>query len=193
VTDATDKGNAIASLDSSATSFSRLCCNLDGSLFRNADVTASLRFRVDQVPNASRSVRLDVRQALLTQNIFYAVGATVSKDGVMTKVSIFKKVAQDPTNYTICSLAEAKLATPVPVGDWHALKLTVKGTTSVRLTAFFDDTELAAAVDDCVSDLTSTAGETVRNGGCLEDQTGLGIQVEAGLKASVDNVLVTAL
>jgi hypothetical protein len=193
VADATDNGNAIAVLDSSATSYARLCCNLDGTLFGNVDITASLRFRVDQTPSSSRSVRLDVRQAEQTQNIFYAVGATVSKDGVMTKVSIFKKVAQDPTNYTICSLAEAKLATPVPIGDWHALKLAVRGDTSVRLTAFFDDTEMASAVDDCRSDLTSTAGETVANGGCLADQTGLGIQVESGLKASVDDVLVTAL
>ena len=155
------------------------------------DVFRPFLVRIEQAPTSDRTVRLDVRQAASTENIFYAVGATITNDGTMTKVGIFKKVDDGNGGYTICSLAQGKFATPVAMGGWHTLKLTISGTSSVHLTAFFEDAQMATFDDDCVSDLTSTAGNTVGNGGCLADQTGLGIQIEKGIKASVDDILVT--
>jgi hypothetical protein len=192
VSNALEGNNRFATLDASDHSYTRLRCNFDGSLFRNTDITASMQFRVDLAPTSSQTVRLDVRQASGTENIFYAVGATISSAGAITKVSIFKKVAVGTGDYTICSLAEGKFATPVAMGQWHLLRLSVSGTSSVRLTAYYDDAQMATAIDDCVSPLTATNGTQVANPGCLADQTGLGIQVETGIVASVDDVLVTA-
>ena len=191
VTDATDGNNEVVTLDSSSNDYTRLRCNLDGAKFTNTAITASMKVRIEQAPTSDRTVRLDVRQAASTENIFYAVGATITNDGTMTKVGIFKKVDDGNGGYTICSLAQGKFATPVAMGGWHTLKLTISGTSSVHLTAFFEDAQMATFDDDCVSDLTSTAGNTVGNGGCLADQTGLGIQIEKGIKASVDDILVT--
>lgn len=196
ISDVSDGSLAMVTLDATDYSYSRLRCNRDGSLFSDSDVTASMRFRVDQAPISTQLVRLDVRQARNTENIFYAVGAKVDKDGSTTKVGIYKKVDKQveagEKEYTICSLAETKLTTPVPMAQWHTLKLIVSGTNAVSLTAFFDDEEMATVVDDCDSKLEATDGAIVPNGGCLADQTGLGIQVEAGIKAAVDWVLVTA-
>ena len=191
VSDATDGNNKVVTLDSSSNDYTRLRCNLDGAKFTNTAITASMKVRVEQAPTSDRTVRLDVRQAASTENIFYAVGATIATDGTMTKVGIFKKVDDGSGSYTICSLAQGKFATPVAMGQWHTLKLTISGTSSVHLTAFFEDAQMATFDDDCVSDLTSTAGNTVGNGGCLAGQTGLGVQVEKGIKASVDDILVT--
>jgi len=193
VSNGTDGSNKIVILDASADDYSRLRCNLAGDLFNNIDVDASMRFRVDQAPSSTRTVRLDVRQAADTENIFYAVGATIAVDGSITKVGIFKKVDDGSGGYTICSLAQTSFATPVAMGQWRTIKLAISGTTSVHLAAFFEDGQIATYDDDCTSPLTSTAGSTVPNGGCLADQTGLGIQVEKGMKASVDDVLVTKL
>jgi hypothetical protein len=188
---ALDGNNRIVILDATDHPFTRLRCNLDGALFPNTDITASMRFRVDQVSMSSR-VRLDVRQASSTENIFYAVGATVDADGTISKVGVFKKVPTDEPNYTICLLAEGQLPARVPVGEWHTLRLTVSGSLSAHLAAYFDDTPMATYVDDCVSTMTATSGNTVDNGSCLSGQTGLGIQVEEGIVASVDDILVTA-
>jgi hypothetical protein len=193
VSNGTDGDNKIVILDASTNNYTRLRCNLAGDLFNNTDITASMRFRVDQAPSSTRTVRLDVRQAADTENIFYAVGATISVDGSITKVSIFKKVDDGSGGYTICSPAQTSFATPVAMGQWRTLKLSISGTTSVHLVAFFEDAQIATFDDDCTSPLTSTAGSTVANGGCLADQTGLGIQVEKGMEASVDYVLVTKL
>jgi hypothetical protein len=193
VSNGTDGTNRIVTLDASANDYSRLRCNLTGDLFANPDVTASMRFRVELAPTSTRTVRLDVRQAADTENIFYAVGATIATDGSITKVGIFKKVDDGSGGYTICSLAQTSLATPVTMGQWRTIKLAISGTTSVHLVAFYEDAQVATSDDDCTSPLTSTAGEIVPNGGCLADQTGLGIQVEKGTKASVDDVLVTKL
>jgi hypothetical protein len=116
----------------------------------------------------------------------------VANDGTITQVGIFKKVSDGNGDYTICQLAQGPVfATPIAMNQWKRIKLTVSGITSVRLTAFFEELQVASVVDDCTSDLTATNGAKVPNGGCLPDQTGLGIQVEKGLKASVDDVLVT--
>jgi hypothetical protein len=196
ISDAVDDSNAIVTFDATDFSFSRLRANRDGSLFSDTDITASMRFRVDQAPISTQLVRLDVRQAKNTENIFYAVGAKVDKNGTITKVGIYKKVDKHveagTKEYTICSLADIDLTTPVPMGQWHTLKLTVSGTSTVSLTAFFDDKQMITVGDNCVRDLEATDSAKVPNGGCLADQTGLGIQVEAGIKASVDWVLVTA-
>ena len=191
VSDTTDGTNRIVTLDSSSNDYSRLRCNLDGAIFTNTDITASMKVRVERAPSSDRTVRLDVRQAASTENIFYAVGATVTTDGSITKVGVYKKVDDGNGGYTICSLAQGKLATPVAMNQWSTLKLTIAGTTSVHLAAIFDNTQMASYVDDCVSPLTSTDGNTVPNGGCLAEQTGLGIQVEKGITASVDDVQVT--
>jgi hypothetical protein len=192
VSDTQDGSNKIVTLDSTQNDYTRLRCNLDGSKFTNTSITASMKVRIEQAPSSTRTVRLDVRQAAATENIFYAVGASIATDGSMTKVSIFKKVDDGAGGYTICSLAEGKFATAVAMGQWRTIKLTISGTTSVRLAAFFEDAQMASFVDDCVSSLTSTAGVTVANGGCLADQTGIGIQVEKGVTASVDDVLVVS-
>ena len=192
VTDKLDGSNALVTLDATTTDFTRLRCNLDGQLFKDIDITASMKVRIEQAPTSTTRVRLDVRQAADTENIFYAVGATIANDGSMTKLGIFKKVDDGSGGYTICSLAEKKFATPIAMNNqWHTIKLTISGTTSVQLAAYFEDANMATFVDDCVSFLTSTNGTTVPNGGCLADQTGLGIQAESGLLVSVDDVLVT--
>jgi hypothetical protein len=189
VTDTQNGSNKFVTLDSSKTDFTRLRTNLDGSFFTNTTITATMKLRIEQAPNTTSKVRLDVRQA--TENLFYAVGATIAVDGSMTKVSIFKKVDDGTGNYTICSLSEGKLATPLAMNLWRTIGLTIRGTSSVQLTAYFEDTEMASFVDDCLSPLTATNGTTVLNGGCFANQTGLGIQVEQGVVASVDDVVVT--
>jgi len=191
VTNTQDGINKTVALDATNDDYSRLRCNLGGDKFANTDVTASMKVKIVQAPSSSRTVRLDVRQSVDTENIFYAVGATIADDGSMTKVSIFKKVDNGAGNYTICSLGEGKFATPVAMNQWRTLRLSIRGITSVRLVAYFEDAEMARATDDCVSDLTATNGVTVANGGCLATQTGLGIQVERGITAMVDDVLVT--
>jgi hypothetical protein len=193
VTDSAEAGNPNVTLDATGHKYTRLHGNLDGSLFTNSDIAASLRFKVAQAPAGSRSVRLDVRQASSTENIFYAVGATITKDGTIPKVGIFKKVDDGNSSYTICALAESELGAPVSAAPWRSLKLTISGRSTVHLTAYFDGTPLVTFVDDCTSSLTSTAGNTVPNGGCLADQTALGIQIEEDIVAAVDDVLVTAL
>jgi hypothetical protein len=193
VSNAKDGANPIVTLDSTATDFSRLRCNLSGDKFSTVDITASMRVRIDEAPSSTRTVRLDVRQDDVTENIFYAVGASVSVEGAITRVAIFKKVPDGLGNYTICELASGpRLATPIAMGEWRTIKLKVSGTSTVQLTAFFEDLQVATYTDDCSSKLTATDDTTVANGGCLADQTALGIQVEKGLKASVDDVLVTA-
>jgi hypothetical protein len=192
VTDTQDGSNKTVTLDSTNNDFTRLRTNLDGSYFTNTDITASMRLRIEQAPSTTSKVRLDVRQSVDTENIFYAVGATIATDGSMTKLSIFKKVGDGTGNYTICMLKEGKFATPVAMNQWRTIKLRISGTTSVQLAAYFEESEMANFVDDCVHALTSTAGETVPNGTCLPNQIGLGIQVEQGVVASVDDVVVTA-
>jgi hypothetical protein len=56
------------------------------------------------------------------------------------------------------------------------------------------DVLMASYVDDCSSPLQPTAAgsATVLNAGCLANQTGLGIQVDKGIKASFDDVTVTS-
>ncbi|HEX7506751.1 MAG TPA: hypothetical protein VF550_08250 [Polyangia bacterium] len=192
VTNARDGNNPIVTLDSTQTDYSRLRGNIIGDLFTAKDVTASMRMRVEQAPSSTRTIRLDVRQADTSENIFYAVGAVVATDGSITNVVILKKVPDGAGNYTMCQLAAGPVfATPIAMNQWRRVKLTVSGTSSVRLVAFFDELQVATFTDDCNSTLTATNGATVANGGCLADQTGLGIQVEKGLKASVDDVLVT--
>jgi hypothetical protein len=192
VTNGKDGSNAIVTLDSSQTDFSRLRGNLDGDKFQAVDITASLRVRIEQAPSSTRTVRLDVRQSAATVNIFYAVGATVSVEGAITKVGIFKKVPDGLGDYTICELAAGpRFATPVAMNQWRTLRLKVSGTGPAELAAFFDDLQVATYTDDCVSSLTATNGASVANGGCLAEQTGLGVQVEKGLVASVDDVWVT--
>jgi hypothetical protein len=199
VTDATDAGNPIVVLDASANDFSRLRCNSGGDKFTAADLVASVRLRVDVAPPSSRTVRLDVRQSATSQNIFYAVGATVNKkDGSITAIGLYKKVDDGTAtkNYTICDLATTPVASPIPMGNWVSLKVALSGSTSVHLSGTLEYLGATVAVgydDDCVSPLTSTADNRVPNGGCLEGQAGLGIQVEGGIKASADDVLVEAL
>lgn len=193
VTDDTDGTNRIATLDSSQTEYSRLRCNLDGSLFTDSDLSASMKLRIDRAPTSTRTVRLDVRQDAGTANIFYAVGATVNASGGITRISIFKKVPDGMGDYTECELAPGPNYSPgLPMGDWRSIKLSVSGSTATKLSAFLDGSMVATFTDDCTSPLTATNGQTVGNGGCLPGRTGLGIQIEKGLKASVDDVLVTA-
>jgi hypothetical protein len=199
VTDATDSGNPIVVLDATANDFSRLRCNSGGDKFTAEDLSASVRLRVDSASASSRTVRFDVRQSATSQNIFYAVGATVNKkDGSITAIGLYKKV-DDGTgtkNYTISDLATTPVASPIPTGNWVSLKIAISGSTSVHLAGALEYLGATAAVsydDDCVSPLTSTADNHVPNGGCLVGQAGLGIQVEGGIKASADDVLVEAL
>jgi hypothetical protein len=193
VTDSADGSNKIAVFDSSQADYTRLRCNLDGSFFTDIDISASMRVRIDRAPASTRTVRLDVRQASSTANIFYAVGVTVNTAGGITRVSIFKKVSDGAGDYTECELAPGTTYSPaLPMGDWRTIKLSISGSTSVKLTAFLDGNAVSTFTDDCASPLTATNGQPVANGGCLVGQTGLGIQVEKGIKASVDDVLVTA-
>jgi hypothetical protein len=192
VTNARDGDNAIVTLDASQTDYTRIRCNLSGDLFAATNITASMRLRIEDPPSSTRTVRLDVRQSAATANVFYAVGAVVAKDGTITQVSIFKKVPDGLGNYTICEVASGEpFATPIAMNAWRRIKLTISGTTSVHLAAFFEDLQVATFNDDCTSTLLATNGVPVANGGCLSDQTALGIQVEKGLIASVDDVLVT--
>jgi hypothetical protein len=192
VTNARDGANAIVTLDSSQTDYTRIRCNLSGDLFTATNITASMRLRIEDPPSSTRTVRLDVRQSAATANIFYAVGAVVATDGTITQVSIFKKVPDGSGNYTICEVASGEpFATPIAMNQWRRIKLTISGTSSVHLAAFFEDLQVATFNDDCTSPLLATNGMPVANGGCLADQTALGIQVEKGLIASVDDVLVT--
>ena len=192
VTNTRDGTNAIVTLDSSQDDYTRIRCNLSGDKFTTQDITAAMKLRIEQAPSSTRNVRLDVRQSKDTANIFYAVGVVVAIDGTITNVSIFKKVPDGAGNYTICELAAGALfATPIAMNQWRRIKLTISGTSSVRLVAYFEDLQVASFTDDCTSTLTATNGVSVANPGCLADQTGLGIQVEKGLKASVDDVLVT--
>lgn len=192
VTNTRDGSNPVATLDSTAADFTRLRCNLEGDKFTEQNITASMRLRVETPPLSTRSVRLDVRQSGTTANIFYAVGAVVATDGTITSVGIFKKIPDGMGDYTICKLAEsADFATPIAMNQWRRIRLTISGTDSVLLTAFFEDLQVATYIDDCTSDLEATNGVKVANGGCLVGQTALGIQVEKGLKVSVDDVLVT--
>ena len=194
ITDTMDGTNKIATFDSSNADVSRLRCNLDGSYFTDADISASMKVRIDVAPTSTRVVRLDVRQAAASTNVFYAVGVTVNTDGAMTKVSVFKKVPDGTGNYTEVELAASPQFIPlVPMGNWRTMKLTISGTTSVNLAASFEGTPLASHTDDCTTTLTAMDGSKVPNGGCLAGQTGLGIQVEKGIVASVDDVLVTVL
>jgi len=194
VTDNTEGANKFASFDSSQADYTRLRCNLDGALFTDINISASMRFRIDRAPTSTRTIRLDVRQASSTANIFYAVGATVTIDGTISRVSLFKKVSDGLGDYTECELAPGPTYSPsLPMGDWRNIKLTISGQTNVKLTAFLDGIAVATYTDDCSSTLTATNGEAAPNGGCVPGQTGLGIQVEKGIKASVDDVLVTAL
>jgi hypothetical protein len=192
--DTTDvDGNPIVSLDSTANDFSRLRCNMGGEKFSDVDVRASMRIRVDRVGDATRTIRLDVRQDSTSQNIFYAAGATVSSsDGSLTKVGIFKKVPTPNSSYTICALAQTKLATPIPLGAWATLEIRIRGSSTVHLEASLGETS-AIYDDDCRSELTSTDGTGVPNQGCLAGQTAVGIQVEGGIKASVDDLWVESL
>ncbi len=190
VTAVDDGTNRFLTFDSSNSSFTRIRTNLNGSFFTASDITASMQVRIEQATGPTRTVRLDVRQSASSENIFYAVGVTVLSGGSVSKVGLFKKVNVGSGNYTLALLASSTLATPIAAGQWMSLKVTVIGDSSVALTGFLGDSELVSYTDDCVSSLTSTAGDTVPNGGCLADQTGLGIQVEGGIQASIDDVLV---
>lgn len=193
VIDSSDGTNKIAIFDSSQADYTRLRCNLDGALYTDINISASMRFRVDRAPPSTRTVRLDVRQASSTANIFYAVGATVSTDGTISQVSIFKKVSDGLGDYTECELSPGPTYSPgLALGQWRTIKISITGSIVAKLTAFLDGTAVATYTDDCASPLTATNGVMVPNGGCLVGQTGLGIQVEKGIKASVDDVLVTA-
>jgi hypothetical protein len=206
-----DIPNSAVSLNttnSSGPDFSRLSVLVNNAV----NVSASMTFRIDSAPSSGRMVRLTVRQSPTTVNIFYAVGATIeSLTGAITKVGIFKKVAyvdsSGKTNYTICALTNPnnpnaeKLATPVAIGQWRTIKLVISetssasGTPSVSLTAYFETKMMVTVTDDCSSDLVPTGASppTVPNGGCLADQTAVGIQVDKGMKASVDQVDVVGL
>ena len=193
VSNTADGTNNVATLDTTLADYTRLRSNLNGQYFTEVNLTASMKFRIETAPTSTRTVRLDVRQSATTANIFYAVGATIATDGSMTNISVFKKVDDGAGNYTMCELAAGALfATPVAMNQWRSIRLTITGTTNVRLVAYFEDLEMVTYTDDCVSPLIATNGATVPNGGCLANQRGLGIQVEKGIKASVDDVLVTS-
>jgi hypothetical protein len=171
--------------------------------FPAADLSASVSFRIEQAPISTRTVRLDIRQSSDTPNVFYAVGATVGSDGSVTKIGLFKKVPDnaDPGNYTICALTDPnalKLTKPLAMNQWITIKLTITGTVQASLSAYFVDAQLgdvpaATYVDDCTSPIWPTDGRPVPvpNWGCLANQTGLGIQIDRGIVASFDDVLVT--
>jgi hypothetical protein len=199
VTDAAEGGNSLVVLDATANDFSRLRCNAGGDRFTAQDLTASMRVRIERAPSSSRTVRLDVRQSATSQNIFYAAGATVNKkDGFITSVGVYKKV-DDGTgtkSYALCDLATAALGPTIPLGTWFTLKIAINGSTSAHLVASIESAGTSQTVthtDDCRSTLTSTADDQIPNGGCLNGQAGLGIQVEGEIKASVDDVRVEAL
>jgi len=150
-------------------------------------------------------VRLDVRQSSDSPNLFYAVGATVGTDGSVTKIGLFKKVPDPstPGTNTICALPDpnaARIDSPIPINQWVTVKISVSGTNPTQLSAYYVDTVvgsdnlMASYTDDCASPLQPTAAgsSTVPNATCLTNQTGLGIQVDRGIKASFDDVLVTS-
>jgi hypothetical protein len=200
--DGSDGANQWVTLDSTASTsgFSRMHCSQQ---FPYADLSASMALRIEQAPTSTRTARLDVRQSSDSPNVFYAVGATVGTDGSVTKVSLFKKVpdTNNPGNFTICALNDPNALTinPIDMNQWFTIKLTISGTTQVKLSAYYvsdvvGDVLVASYVDDCSSNLQPTDAKAlpVANGGCLADQTGLGIQIDKGFVASFDNVLVTS-
>jgi hypothetical protein len=201
--DATGNGWITLDATSSPSTFARIHSIPQ---FTNSDISASVKFRIVQAPASTRLVRLDVRQSSATPNVFYAVGATVNaNDGSVTKISLFKKVLDTnatTVNYTICALPDPTPYTfnPVPLGQSLIIKITISGAGPVNLSAYYVDPVVGQAfpmgsyVDDCSSALQPTGSGTapVLNGGCLAGQTGLGIQVEKGIVASFDNVLVTS-
>jgi hypothetical protein len=188
--------------DPNGPDFSRLSV-----LVNNAtNVSASMTFRIDSPPSSGRMVRLAVRQSPSTVNVFYAVGATIeSGTGAITKVGIFKKVpyldSSGKTAYTICALTDPnnpnaeKLATPVAISQWRTIKLAISGVSPVSLTASYETKVMVTATDDCTSPLVPTGSSppSVPNGGCFADQTAIGIQVDKGMKASVDQVDVVGI
>ena len=196
-----DATNSWVTLDSTAASFSRIHSIPQ---FPYPNLSASMRFRIETAPTSTRAVRLDVRQSSDTPNVFYAVGATVGTDGSVTKVGLFKKVpdtSTTPGNYTICALPDPNAAriNSISINQWLAIKVTISGTGPVYLSAYYvddvvGDVLMASYVDDCSSPLQPTAAgsATVLNAGCLANQTGLGIQVDKGIKASFDDVTVTS-
>lgn len=193
IANALDGANSMVTLAGSDGSDSRLACNLDGEFFASTDISASMKVRIDGAPKSTRVVRLTVRQSSVTANIFYAVGVTVDTDGSMTKVSVFKKVPDNDNSYAEVEAAQSpKFAAPIPMGTWASMRLAINGTTNVTITATFEGQPGVSYTDDCKSDLRATDGKTiVRNGGCLLGQTGLGIDVEKSIMASVDDVFVT--
>jgi hypothetical protein len=202
----TDGANQWVTLDATASStdFARIHSKQQ---FPYPNLSASMELRIDQAPTSTRTVRLDVRQSSDTPNVFYAVGATVGTDGSVTKISLFKKVPDNAGNFTICALNDpnALPISPIAISNWLTIKITISaitisGATQVKLSAYLvpnpaeDVTPVATYVDDCSSALQPTAAGAapVLNGGCLATQTGLGIQVEKGIVASFDNVMVTS-
>jgi len=182
--------------------FSRLSVLVNDAV----NISASMTFRIDSPPSSGRMVRLTARQSPTTVNIFYAVGASIdSGTGAITKVGIFKKVPYTDSNgkvaYTICALTDPnkpdaeKLASPVAISQWRTIALKISGTSPVTLTAYYEKTVMVTVTDDCTSPLVPTGSSppTVPNGGCLADQTAVGIQVDKGMKASVDQVDVVGL
>lgn len=196
-TDTKDGSNAIVSLDATSNDFSRLHCNSGGDKFTAQNVTASMRVRIEAQPSSSsRLARLDVRQPSGSENIFYAVGAVVSPDdGSVTKVGLYKKVAvvPDSGNYTLCQLARTSLSPAIAMGTWLSLAIKVQDAgNGVHLDSYVNGQPIVSYDDDCQKQLEATNGQTVNNGGCLNGNTGLGIQIEGGIEASVDDVLVVA-
>jgi hypothetical protein len=119
-------GHAPARLDANSTKDSRIATNPTGAKFKNTDITLSARVRVERAPVATKTVRLTARQAATTENKFYALALTVNLADAISKVSIMKKVDDGAGNYTICSLAEAALATPVDMNQWRTISLTLR-------------------------------------------------------------------
>jgi hypothetical protein len=197
-----DATNSWLTLDSTASAFSRIHTK---SQLPTTNLSASVRFRIETAPTSTRMVRLDVRQSSDSPNLFYAVGANVGKDGAVTKIGLFKKVPDPstPGTNTICSLPDPNAANinSIPINQWVTIKITVSGTSPTHLSAYYVDTVvgsdnlMASYTDDCTSPLQPTAAGSamVPNATCLTNQTGLGIQVDRGIKASFDDVLVTSL
>ena len=197
-----DATNSWLTLDSTASAFSRIHSR---SQLPTTTLSASVRFRIETAPTTSRMVRLDVRQSSDTPNLFYAVGATVKDDGSVTKIGLFKKVPDPstPGTNTICALPDpnaAKIVSAISINQWVTIKITVSGTNPTHLFAYYvdafvgTDNLMASYTDDCTSPLQPTAAGSamVPNATCLTNQTGLGIQVDRGIKASFDDVLVTS-
>jgi hypothetical protein len=195
-----DVTNSWVTLDSTASAFSRIHTK---SQLPTTNLSASVRFRIETAPTSTRMVRLDVRQSSDSPNLFYAVGATVATDGSVTKIGLFKKVPDPstPGTNTICALTDPNAAriSSIPINQWVTIKIVVSGTNPTHLSAYYvdvvvgSDNLMASYTDDCTSPLqpTATGSAMVPNATCLANQTGLGIQVDKGIKASFDDVLVT--